>query len=92
MSKTTNDAVLETVDPYITETCKHLMEVKPLFQLALLCTKTDPTDRPTMHNITGFFDSYKLSDLPPPVLAAFPVERPRPTGRLTRSISLTASP
>ncbi|KAF6146588.1 hypothetical protein GIB67_008874 [Kingdonia uniflora] len=52
MSKTANNAVMETVDPEISSTCKDLGAVKKLFQLALLCTKKQPCDRPTMHEVT----------------------------------------
>nr|DAD44259.1 TPA_asm: hypothetical protein HUJ06_002489 [Nelumbo nucifera] len=52
MSKTANNAVMETVDPEITATCTDLGAVKKVFQLALLCTKKQPSDRPTMHEVT----------------------------------------
>ncbi|KAF8401089.1 hypothetical protein HHK36_014392 [Tetracentron sinense] len=51
MSKTANNAVMETVDPEISATCKDLGAVKKVFQLALLCTKKQPSDRPTMHEV-----------------------------------------
>lgn len=43
---------MATVDPEITATCKDLGAVKKVFQLALLCTKKQPSDRPTMHEVT----------------------------------------
>ncbi|XP_043706623.1 LRR receptor-like serine/threonine-protein kinase ERECTA isoform X1 [Telopea speciosissima] len=52
MSKATNNAVMETVDPDITATCKDLGAVKKVFQLALLCTKKQPSERPTMHEVS----------------------------------------
>ncbi|KAL2896870.1 LRR receptor-like serine/threonine-protein kinase ERECTA [Bienertia sinuspersici] len=52
LSKTANNAVMETVDPEITATCKDLGAIKKVFQLALLCTKKQPGDRPTMHEVT----------------------------------------
>ncbi|KAI3880505.1 hypothetical protein MKW92_004115, partial [Papaver armeniacum] len=57
MSKTANNAVMETVDPEISSTCKDLAAVKKLFQLALLCTKKQPFDRPTMHEVTRVLES-----------------------------------
>jgi hypothetical protein len=48
---------METVDPEITATCKDLGAVKKVFQLALLCTKRQPTDRPTMHEVTRVLGS-----------------------------------
>ncbi|GAV80712.1 Pkinase domain-containing protein/LRR_1 domain-containing protein/LRRNT_2 domain-containing protein/LRR_6 domain-containing protein/LRR_8 domain-containing protein [Cephalotus follicularis] len=52
LSKASNNAVMETVDPEISTTCKDLGAVKKVFQLALLCTKRQPSDRPTMHEVT----------------------------------------
>lgn len=39
------------VDPEIRDTCNDLGEVKKVFQLALLCTKRQPLERPTMHEV-----------------------------------------
>lgn len=52
LSKAANNVVMETVDPDVFSTCKDLGEVKKVFQLALLCTKRQPSDRPTMHEVT----------------------------------------
>ncbi|KAK7410178.1 hypothetical protein VNO78_00756 [Psophocarpus tetragonolobus] len=57
LSKTANDAVMETVDADITATCKDMGAVKKVFQLALLCTKKQPVDRPTMHEVTRVLGS-----------------------------------
>lgn len=62
---------METVDPDITATCKDLGAVKKLFQLALLCAKRQPTDRPTMHEVTRVLDSLVPSS-DPPVSSAVP--------------------
>lgn len=48
---------METVDQDITDTCKDLGEVKKVFQLALLCSKRQPSDRPTMHEVARVLDS-----------------------------------
>ena len=55
---------MDTVDPDIGDTCKDLGEVK-LFQLALLCTKRQPSDRPTMHEVVRVLDCLANTDLPP---------------------------
>ncbi|TXG61786.1 hypothetical protein EZV62_013149 [Acer yangbiense] len=65
LSKTANNAVMETVDPEITATCKDLGAVKKVFQLALLCTKRQPLDRPTMHEVTRVLDSLLPVSAPP---------------------------
>ncbi|KAH1244640.1 LRR receptor-like serine/threonine-protein kinase ERECTA [Glycine max] len=57
LSKTANDGVMETVDPDITTTCRDMGAVKKVFQLALLCTKKQPVDRPTMHEVTRVLGS-----------------------------------
>ncbi|XP_073283508.1 LRR receptor-like serine/threonine-protein kinase ERECTA isoform X2 [Primulina huaijiensis] len=51
LTKAANNAVMDTVDPDILETCKDLGQVKKVFQLALLCSKKQPSDRPTMHEV-----------------------------------------
>lgn len=56
---------METVDPEITATCTDLGAVKKVFQLALLCTKRQPTDRPTMHEVTRVLGSLVPSPTPP---------------------------
>ncbi|KAL5559546.1 hypothetical protein UlMin_035757 [Ulmus minor] len=71
LSKTASNAVMETVDPEITATCKDLGAVRKLFQLALLCTKRQPLDRPTMHEVTRV-----LGSLIPPIA---PSKQPTPT-------------
>lgn len=65
LSKTANNEVMETVDPEITATCKDLGAVKKVFQLALLCTKRQPTDRPTMHEVTRVLGSLVPLITPP---------------------------
>ncbi|XP_010917192.1 uncharacterized protein [Elaeis guineensis] len=65
LSKTATNAVMETVDPDITSTCKDLGEVKKVFQLALLCTKRQPSDRPTMHEVTRVLGCL-VQPTPPP--------------------------
>ncbi|KAF3446113.1 hypothetical protein FNV43_RR11292 [Rhamnella rubrinervis] len=72
LSKTANNAVMETVDPEITATCKDLGAVKKVFQLALLCTKRQPSDRPTMHEVTRVLGSLVPSTTPPPKLSTTP--------------------
>ncbi|XP_074367348.1 LRR receptor-like serine/threonine-protein kinase ER1 isoform X2 [Apium graveolens] len=57
LSKTENNTVMEIVDPDITTTCKDLSDVKKVFQLALLCSKSQPTDRPTMHDVVCMLSS-----------------------------------
>ncbi|XP_061349572.1 LRR receptor-like serine/threonine-protein kinase ERECTA [Gastrolobium bilobum] len=72
LSKTANNAVMETVDPDITATCKDLGAVKKVYQLALLCTKRQPCDRPTMHEVTRVLGSLVSSITPPKQPAPLP--------------------
>lgn len=62
LSKVTDNTVMEMVDPDITDTCKDLGEVKKVFQLALLCSKRQPSDRPTMHEVVRVLDSLFCPD------------------------------
>lgn len=64
LSKTANNTVMEIVDPDITTTCKDLSDVKKVFQLALLCSKRQPTDRPTMHDVVRMLSSMLPSAMP----------------------------
>lgn len=75
LSKTASNAVMETVDPDIADTCQDLGEVKKVFQLALLCTKKQPSDRPTMHEVVRVLDCLVHPDLPPK-----PAQPQPPTG------------
>jgi len=52
---------MEMVDQDINDTCKDLGEVKKVFQLALLCSKRQPSDRPTMHEVARVLDSLVCS-------------------------------
>ncbi|KAH1212427.1 LRR receptor-like serine/threonine-protein kinase ERECTA [Glycine max] len=72
LSKAATNAVMETVDPDITATCKDLGAVKKVYQLALLCTKRQPADRPTMHEVTRVLGSLVPSSTPPKQLADLP--------------------
>ncbi|KAI6682132.1 hypothetical protein NL676_036013 [Syzygium grande] len=69
LSKTASDAVMETADPDVTATCKDLGAVKKVFQLALLCTKRQPSERPTMHEVARVLGSLVPSTTPPKQLS-----------------------
>jgi LRR receptor-like serine/threonine-protein kinase ERECTA len=51
MSKADDNTVMEAVDPEVSVTCMDLAHVRKTFQLALLCTKRNPSERPTMHEV-----------------------------------------
>nr|QAS62472.1 receptor protein kinase-like protein [Sedum alfredii] len=78
MSKTANNTVMETVEPEITATCKDLGDVKKVFQLALLCTKKQPSDRPTIHEVTRVLSSLSPPD---PTPTTVPTQFHSTTGR-----------
>ncbi|KFK27954.1 hypothetical protein AALP_AA8G452900 [Arabis alpina] len=52
MSKTDDNTVMEAVDPEVTVTCMDLGHIKKTFKLALLCTKRNPLERPTMLEVS----------------------------------------
>lgn len=51
LSKANDDTVMDAVDPEVSITCMDLSNVRKTFQLALLCTKRNPLDRPTMQEV-----------------------------------------
>ncbi|KAG9445108.1 hypothetical protein H6P81_016448 [Aristolochia fimbriata] len=51
LSKADDDTVMDAVDSEVSVTCTDLNLVKKTFQLALLCTKRHPSERPTMHEV-----------------------------------------
>ncbi|XP_075501341.1 uncharacterized protein LOC142539637 isoform X1 [Primulina tabacum] len=61
LSKADDNTIMETLDPEVSVTCMDLSHVRKTFQLALLCTKRHPSERPTMHEV-----SRVLSFLSPP--------------------------
>ncbi|XP_062073324.1 LRR receptor-like serine/threonine-protein kinase ERL1 isoform X2 [Humulus lupulus] len=63
LSKADNNTVMDAVDPEVSVTCLDLGHVRKTFQLALLCTKRNPSERPTMHEVARFL----VSLLPEPV-------------------------
>jgi hypothetical protein len=62
LSKADNNTVMEAVDPEVSITCIDLAHVKKTFQLALLCTRRNPSERPTMHEVARVL----ISQLPAP--------------------------
>lgn len=53
LSKADNNMIMEAVDPEVSVTCMDISYVKKVFQLALLCTKRHPSDRPSMHEVAS---------------------------------------
>ncbi|KAI5346942.1 hypothetical protein L3X38_014821 [Prunus dulcis] len=49
--KADTNTVMETVDPEVSVTCMDLSHVRKTFQLALLCLKRNPIERPTMDEV-----------------------------------------
>ncbi|KAK4350779.1 hypothetical protein RND71_030092 [Anisodus tanguticus] len=62
LSKADDNTVMDAVDPEVSVTCMDLTHVRKTFQLALLCTKRFPCERPTMHEVARVL----VSLLPPP--------------------------
>lgn len=72
---------MDTVDPDISATSKDLGEVKMVFQLALLCTKRQPSDRPTMNEVSRVLGSLIPSNTPKQPGTALPA--PLPSAKVT---------
>ncbi|KAL3647422.1 hypothetical protein CASFOL_008390 [Castilleja foliolosa] len=73
LSKADDDTLMEAIDPEVSVTCMDLSHVKKTFQLALLCTKRHPSERPTMHEVSRVLVS--LLPLPPPKKASSAVPK-----------------
>ncbi|KAI9076691.1 hypothetical protein K1719_041331 [Acacia pycnantha] len=72
LSKLDNNTVMEAVDPEVCVTCLDLARVKKTFQLALLCTKRNPSERPTMHEVARVLAS--LLPIPPNKVSTAPAK------------------
>ncbi|CAL0315975.1 unnamed protein product [Lupinus luteus] len=68
--KADNNTVMEAVDPEVSVTCINDGHVKKAFQLALLCTKRNPSERPTMYEVARVLVS--LLPAPPTKIHAPP--------------------
>ncbi|OAY48190.1 LRR receptor-like serine/threonine-protein kinase ERL1 isoform X2 [Manihot esculenta] len=66
LSKADNNTVMEVVDQEVSVTCMDLNHVRKTFQLALLCTKRYPSERPTMHEVVRVLDSFIPAPLAKP--------------------------
>ncbi|KAJ6761248.1 LRR RECEPTOR-LIKE SERINE/THREONINE-PROTEIN KINASE-RELATED [Salix purpurea] len=66
LSRADDNTVMEAVDPEVSVTCMDLTHVKKSFQLALLCTKRHPSERPTMQDVSRVL----LSLIPSPTKAS----------------------
>ncbi|XP_047167133.1 LRR receptor-like serine/threonine-protein kinase ERL1 [Vigna umbellata] len=73
LAKADNNTVMEAVDAEVSITCIDLAHVKKTFQLALLCTKKNPSDRPTMHEVARVLVS--LLPSPPSKILAPPAKK-----------------
>ncbi|XP_059629437.1 LRR receptor-like serine/threonine-protein kinase ERL1 isoform X2 [Cornus florida] len=51
LAKADDNTVMEAVDPEVSVTCMNLAHVRKMFKLALLCTKHQPSERPSMHEV-----------------------------------------
>ncbi|CAM0912564.1 unnamed protein product [Alopecurus aequalis] len=64
LSRADDNTVMEAVDSEVSVTCTDMGLVRKAFQLALLCTKRHPIDRPTMHEVARVL----LSLMPAPAV------------------------
>lgn len=81
LSRADDNTVMEAVDSEVSVTCVDLRLVRKAFQLALLCTKRHPSDRPSMHEVSQVL----MSLLPSPSWK--PPSLPLKTNDYTRIIA-----
>lgn len=86
LSKADDNTVMEAVDSEVSVTCTDMNLVRKAFQLALLCTKRHPVDRPTMHEVARV-----LLSLLPPSPAAKPPPTKAAAGDYTRFLATTTA-
>ena len=72
---------METVDQEVASTCTDLGVVRKIFQLALLCTKRQPSDRPTMHEVARVLQSLAPASKQTPSIR---VNQPAPSNNYRR--------
>ncbi|CAN1265176.1 LRR receptor-like serine/threonine-protein kinase ERL1 [Linum perenne] len=58
MSKADDDTIMEAVDSDVSVTCMNVNHLRKTLQLALLCTKKNPSERPTMHEVVRVLVSF----------------------------------
>ncbi|KAK8454715.1 hypothetical protein SEVIR_4G019500v4 [Setaria viridis] len=85
LAKADDNTVMEAVDSEVSVTCTDMNLVRKAFQLALLCTKRHPADRPTMHEVARVL----LSLLPAP--AVKPPTTKGAAGDYTRFLATTTA-
>jgi hypothetical protein len=68
---------MEAVDSEVSVTCTDMGLVRKAFQLALLCTKRHPIDRPTMHEVARVLLSLMPAPSVKPVTASKTVDYTR---------------
>ncbi|CAA3010747.1 LRR receptor-like serine threonine- kinase ERL1 isoform X1 [Olea europaea subsp. europaea] len=71
LSKADDNTVMETVDLNVSVTCMDSSHIRKTFQLALLCTRPHPFERPTMHDVSRVLVSL-LPPLPMKTCSASP--------------------
>ncbi|XP_044962412.1 LRR receptor-like serine/threonine-protein kinase SIK1 [Hordeum vulgare subsp. vulgare] len=85
MSRADDNTVMEAVDSEVSVTCTDMGLVRKAFQLALLCTKRHPIDRPTMHEVARVL----LSLMPPPPAAVKPSSYGKTTTDASKKVDYT---
>ncbi|CAI0547164.1 unnamed protein product [Linum tenue] len=58
MSKADDNTIMEAVDSEVSVTCMDANHLRKTLQLALLCTKTNPSERPAMHEVVRVLVSF----------------------------------
>jgi hypothetical protein len=52
MSKLEGKTIQDAIDPYVRATCQDLDALEKTLKLALLCTKLNPSQRPSMYDVS----------------------------------------
>lgn len=90
LSKADDNTVMDAVDAEVSVTCVDSGHIKKTFQLALLCTKRNPMERPTMQEVARVLLS--LLPSPPPKKPPSPAKLQGVEERRESQSSDTTSP
>lgn len=84
MSKLEGKTIQDVIDPHVRATCQDLDALEKTLKLALLCSKLNPSHRPSMYDVSQVL----LSLLPIPAEGEYPTSKPSLTANQRRYIDM----
>uniref|UniRef100_A0A7I4BPG7 non-specific serine/threonine protein kinase n=1 Tax=Physcomitrium patens TaxID=3218 RepID=A0A7I4BPG7_PHYPA len=87
MSQLEGKTMQDVIDPHVRATCKDVDALEKTLKLALLCSKLNPSHRPSMYDVSQVL----LSLLPPQSSDDFPSSKPYPPSNQRRYVDMYSS-